>query len=291
MSTQRSKRHTKNAPPRRKTRSVGSMMPRSRTLYKFLFEDWDTFKKICNRRWSHISSELLKGGFSMKNVLGSGYFGIVLSTAKKKLVVKVTSDADEGYFNQLILNDNVLKTSAGLPYTFDCFHIPEWGAYVILRENVSFGISKLPESSPLARSIDVLDTYGEQAMRIESKVSRLLRSLQDVDQNVSKSNFVYAFREAQGLMRHEIIKALKKLPQTTESSKYHESMTVIRHSLDKYGIALWDLHNLNLGTHIYDMSEFADDAPPLDTESILILDVGGNFGSPIMTQMMEEIDI
>lgn len=282
--TQRTRRH-------RGTRSVGSMMPRSRTLYRFILDDWDTFKSICNRRWDKTYENLLEGSFSMRKVLGSGYFGVVMSTRSKKLVVKVTSDADEGYFNQLILNDPELRFNPGLPYIVDCFHIPEWGAYIILRENVQFGIEKLPQASPLARSIDILDLYGEQAMRIESRVAKMLRSSEFKDHKISKNDFVYAYREAQGLIRTEIIKTLKKLPHTSENSKYFWSMDVIRHSLDKYGIALWDLHSLNLGKHKYDLSDIIPDAPPLDTESILILDVGGNFGSPIMTQMIEEIEI
>lgn len=274
-----------------KIKSVASMMPRTRTLFKFVDEEWPTFKEVCNKRWKNVDKNLLTGAFSLSDVLGSGYFGIVLSTSNKKLVVKVTSDNDEGYFNQLILSDPFLRNNPGLPYVFDCFHIPEWGAYVILRENVYFGLDKLPESSPLARSIAVLDGYGEKAIRIESKVAKLLRSLQNLDSAVSKSNFVYAYREAQGLMRTEIIKALKKLPQVSENSKYFHSMEVIEHSLDKYGIALWDLHTLNLGRHRYDLSDLADDAPELDKESVLILDVGGNFGSPIMAQMIDEIEI
>lgn len=274
-----------------KIKSVASMMPRTRTLFNFLDEEWSTFKEVCNKRWKSVESNLLEGGFTLSDVLGSGYFGLVLSTSNKKLVVKVTSDNDEGYFNQLILSDSFLRNNPGLPYVFDCFQIPEWGAYVILRENVYFGLDRLPESSPLARSISVLDEYGEKAIRIESKVAKLLRSLQNIDSVVSKSNFVYAYREAQGLMRTEIIKALKKLPQVSEKSKYFHAMEVIEHSLDKYGIALWDLHTLNLGRHRYDLSDLADDAPELDTETVLILDVGGNFGSPIMAQMIDEIDI
>lgn len=271
---------------------LSAMMPRCRTLYKFLDEEWDTFSEVCNKRWKSISPDLVNGNFSMAKVLGSGYFGVVLRTNHKKLVVKVTSDQDEGYFNQLILNDDYLRYSPGLPFVLDCFHVPEWDAYVILRENVKFGIDTLPQSSPLARSVDTLDQFGEKAMRIESDVTKLLRALQgDRGSQLSKSDFVYAYREAQGLIRTEILKSLKKLPTTSPNSKYFHAMDVISHSLDKYGIALWDLHNLNLGRHQYDMSEFVEDALPLDKDSVLILDVGGNFGSPIMAQMIESIEI
>lgn len=275
----------------RKTKSPKSMMPRSRTLFSFLTEEWDAFKTVCNRRWSSFQKDLLHESFTRKQLLGSGYFGIVISTQNKKLVVKVTSDRDEGYFNQLILNDEVLDGNIGLPLVLDCFHIPEWGAHVILRENVQFGVSKLPDSSPLSRAIPILDKYGEHSIRIENKIAKMLTSFRDLSEKVSKSEFTYAYKEAQGLIRTEIIKALKTLPYTAENSKYYHAMNVIRHSLDKYGIALWDLHNLNLGYHIYDMSEFSDKAPELDPSSILILDVGGNFGSPIMSQMIEDEDI
>jgi hypothetical protein len=267
------------------------MMPRSRTLYSFLTEEWEAFKTVCNRRWSHLEDDLLENTFSRRQLLGSGYFGIVISTQNKKLVVKITSDRDEGYFNQLILNDPYLQGNIGLPLVLDCFHIPEWGAHVILRENVLFGVNKLPESSPLSRAIPILDKYGEQSIRIENKIANMLSSLRDVTDKLSKSDFTHAYREAQGLMRTEIIKALKTLPYTSESSKYYYAMDVLRHSLDKYGIALWDLHNLNLGYHQYDMSEFSENAPELDTSSILILDVGGNFGSPIMSQMIEDEEV
>lgn len=272
-------------------KSKRSMMPRSRTLYGFVEDDWESFCKVCNRRWSEFGKNIFDGSFSMRKVLGSGYYGVVLSTSNKKLVVKVTSDADEGYFNMLVMEDDYLRYNPGLPFILDCFHIPEWGAYVILRENVKYGLEKLPNSSPLARSIDVLDRYGEEAMRIESKIAKMLRHLEFGDSGISKSNFEYGFREAKGMMRIEIIKALKKLPNTSTSSKYFYSMEVITHALDKYGIALWDLHELNLGKHQYDLSDIVEDAPPLDKDSVLILDVGGNFGSPIMSQMIDEIDI
>lgn len=275
----------------RKTKSPRSMMPRSRTLYSFLKEEWSAFSDVCNRRWGRFESDLLQDHFSQKLILGSGYFGIVISTNNKKLVVKITSDKDEGYFNQLILSDPYLRGNVGLPFVLDCFHIPEWGAHVILRENVKFGISKLPDASPLSRAVPILDKFGENSLRIENKISNLINSFRGVSEKLSKSEFIFAFREAQGLIRTEIIRALKVLPYTSESSKYYASMDVIRHSLDKYGIALWDLHNLNLGYHMYDLSEFSDEAPPLDKESILILDVGGNFGSPIMSQMIEEEDL
>jgi hypothetical protein len=163
--------------------------------------------------------------------------------------------------------------------------------YVILRENVKFGLETLPESSPLARSIAVLDNYGEEAMRIESKVANALRALDYAGEGVTRSRFVYGFKEAQGLMRTQIIKALKKLPSTSQKSKYFYAMEVISHTLDKYGIALWDLHELNLGKHKYDLSDVIDYAPPLDENAVLILDVGGNFGSPIMSQMIDNIDL
>lgn len=285
MTRRRSKKKHRGATSRR------SMMPRSRAIYGFLEDDWDNFKKVCNRRWNSTCPNLMEGSLSFKDVLGSGYYGVVLKTSNKKLVVKVTSDADEGYFNMLVLEDDYLRYNPGLPFILDCFHIPEWNAYVILRENVKFGLEKLPESSPLARSIAILDTYGEEAMRIESKVANALRSLDFRGEGVTRSNFVYGFKEAQGLMRTQIIKALKKLPTASPSSKYFYTMEVITHALDKYGIALWDLHELNLGKHQYDLSDIVEDAPPLDEDAILILDVGGNFGSPIMSQMIDNIDV
>jgi hypothetical protein len=285
--TRRSKLKKHSAMPKSKR----SMMPRSRAMYGFIEDDWDNFRQVCNRRWSKYYENLMDGSFSFRKVLGSGYYGIVLETSCKKLVVKVTSDADEGYFNMIVLEDDYLRYSPGLPFILDCFHIPEWGAYVILREDVKFGLEKLPESSPLARSINILDRYGEEAMRIESKVSTALRALDFSGKGMTKSNFVYGFKEAQGLMRTEIIKAMKKLPNVSPNSKYFYAMEVIVHALDKYGIALWDLHELNLGKHKHDLSDIIDYAPPLDKESVLILDVGGNFGSPIMSQMIDSIDI
>lgn len=277
----------------KKGQSVSKMMPRSRALFNFLKDDWSAFSEICNRRWADISPKLVQGRFSKSDLLGSGYYGIVLSTSNEKLVIKITSDQDEGYFNQIVLSDDFLRTNPGLPYVFDCFHIPEWNAHVILRENVKYGIDRLPESSPLVRSIKVLDEFGEAAMRIEGRITQLLKSLQNlnVKQALSRSDFSYAFREAQGQTRIEISKALKKLPKVSESSKYFYAMDVIRYTLDKYGIALWDLHEMNLGRHRYSISSLAVEAPPLDKDVILILDVGGNFGSPIMAQDIDNIDV
>lgn len=272
---------------------VSQMMPRSRALVNFLRDDWSEFTKICNRRWSDIGKKLVNGKFTQSKILGSGYFGVVLSTSDPKLVIKVTSDLDEGYFNQIVLTDDYLRYNPGLPLIMDCFHIPEWNAHVILRENVRYGIDRLPESSPLTRSINILDKFGESAMRIEGKVTNMLKSLQalNVKQALNRSDFAYAFREAQGQTRSEIVKTLKKLPSVSERSKYYYAMDVIRYSLDKYGIALWDLHEMNLGRHKYDMTELDEFAPDLDKDCILILDVGGNFGSPIMAQDIDTIDM
>lgn len=266
-------------------------MPRSRTLFRFLDSDWDSFKKVCNRRWSKIAPKLLDGkSMSTSRLLGSGYYGLVMKTTEEKLVVKVSSDRDEGFFNQLVLTDPYLRSSKGLPFIFDCFHIPEWSAYVILRENVRYGLERLPASSPLARSIPVLDAFGEKTMRIEQDLTDVLNSLQRSTKSLNKDDFIMVYKEAKGLVRSEIIKACKKLPYVSKSSKYHPSMGVLEHALDKYGIALWDLHEDNLGSHQYSMKEFSDLAPALDKKSVLILDVGGNFGSPIMSQMIDDID-
>lgn len=276
---------------RQRSQKISKMMPRSRALYNFMREDWNDFADICNRRWGHVEADLLPSSFSKGMLLGSGYFGIVIGTKSKKLVVKITSDVDEGYFNQIVLNDTYLQTSPGLPYIFDCFHIPEWDAHVILRENVKYGIDRLPESSPLTRSIPILDKFGESAMKIENRVAQIMKSFQNLNGNITRSDFSYAFREAQGQTRTEIIKALKTLPSVSEKSKYFYAMDVITYSLDKYGIALWDLHEMNLGRHQYDMSDLAESAPPLDKDCILILDVGGNFGSPIMAQMIDDLPL
>jgi hypothetical protein len=269
------------------------MMPRCRAIIGFLKDDWSEFRKICNRRWAKISKDLIEGRFSTSKVLGSGYFGVVISTTNKKLVIKITSDQDEGYFNKIVMSDDYLRYNPGLPLLLDCFYIPEWNAHVILRENVKYGIDNLPESSPLSRSIDILDQFGESARRIETKVTNVLKSLQSLNakQAITRSDFAYAFREAQGQTRTEILKALKKLPDVSENSKYYFAMDVIRYSLDKYGIALWDLHDMNLGRHKFEMSNIDPLAPELNTKCILILDVGGNFGSPIMAQDIDSIDI
>jgi len=279
---------------RRKKNStkVSKMMPRSRALYSFLKDDWSEFKRVCNRRWSTFANTILQGSFTGSKVLGSGYFGLVLSTNEKKLVIKVTSDQEEGYFTKLILTDKELRFNKGLPLILDNFHIPEWGAFVILRENVKFGVDTLPKSSPLSRTLPILDSFGEKVIRIEQKVTHVLNSLQGLNQTkIQKDDFDYAYREARGLVRGQIIKSLKQLPSTKPTSKYYEAMSVIRHTLDKYGIALWDLHSLNLGRHQFDMQNFCADYPPLDKSCILILDVGGSFGSPIMIESIDSLDV
>ena len=114
-------------------RDYSKMMPRARTLYKYLSEDWESFCEVCNLRWEDIEPDLMTGRLTKTDVLGSGYFGIVLKTSHKKLVVKVTSDKDEGFFSELILSNPKLRESPGLPYIFDVFQIEEWDAFVILR--------------------------------------------------------------------------------------------------------------------------------------------------------------
>lgn len=268
-----------------------SMMPRSRAMLQMVKHDWTDFRKVCNRRWKGVCKEVLPSKFSKKDILGSGYFGVVFQTNHEKLVMKVTSDPDEGYFNQLVLTDPYLRSNPGLPYVFDCFSIPEWDAYIILRENVYYGLGSLPRSSPLARAIGPLDDFGEATVRVEAKIAKMLEAAYAIDDRFTKSDFTLAFREAQGQIRSLILKTLKVLPEVSTRSKYYPSMSVIRHALDKYGIALWDLHSGNLGRHIYSMRDLAPDAPPLDKDTILILDVGGNFGSPIMTDSIEDLEI
>ena len=128
-------------------------------------------------------------------------------------------------------------------------------------------------------------------MKIENRVAQMMKSFQNLNGRITRTDFNYAFREAQGQTRTEIIKALKTLPNVSEKSKYFYAMDVITYALDKYGIALWDLHEMNLGRHQFDMSDISEIAPPLDKECVLILDVGGNFGSPIMAQMIDNIPV
>jgi hypothetical protein len=99
MASRKTKKKGRHATSKR------SMMPRSRAMFNFMEDDWDNFRKVCNRRWGSIYPNLMEGSLSFRNVLGSGYYGVVLKTSNKKLVVKVTSDADEGYFNMLVLED------------------------------------------------------------------------------------------------------------------------------------------------------------------------------------------
>lgn len=270
---------------------ASEMMPRSRAMFNFAKKQWSAFSRACNKRWKSIDKDLLAGEFDDSLILGSGYFGIVVKTNNKKLVLKISSDKAEGYFNQIVLKDEYLRYSPGLPFILDCFYIPDWDAYVILRENVKFGVSDLPSSSPLARAIPALDNFAESSIVIETKVAKLLQNYQSLDQRISRDEFNFAFKEAQGSIRSEIIKTLKKIPVPSETSRYFNSIDVITHALDKYGIALWDLHNLNLGKHIYDMTEFDSSVLPLDTKTLLILDIGGNFGSPIMSQDIDNLNI
>lgn len=275
----------------RAKKNYSRMQPRSRTVHNKLSRDWASFKDVCNKRWSKWRKNILPDEFLEKNVLGSGYFGVVISTNYEKLVVKVTSDHDEGYFNRLILSDDVLRYSPGLPYVLDCFYVREWDTFVILRENIIYGVSDLPESSPLMRAIPILDSYGDKVLKIENSASKILQAKSDfAKNNVRRSDFEDVLREVQGEIRMEIIRSLKLLPSASETSKYYFVMEVLRHSLDKYGIALWDLHSLNLGKHKYDMTEFDPNIFELDTKCLLISDVGGNFGSPILDNIIEAVE-
>lgn len=276
----------------RAKKNYSKMMPRSRTIYNKLSRDWATFKDVCTNRWAKIRPSLMFDSFEKKHVLGSGYFGVVLETTNKKLVVKVTSDRDEGYFNRLILSDDALRYNPGLPYILDCFYIREWDAFVILRENIIYGVSDLPESSPLMRAIPILDTYGDRVLKVESDAAKLVQTHANMHKNtIGRGMFEGVLREMQGEVRMEIIRTLKLLPNTSETSRYFYVMDVIRQSLEKYGIALWDLHSLNLGKHKHDMTEFDDNVFALDSKCLLISDVGGNFGSPILDDIIESMEI
>jgi len=270
------------------------MMPRSRKLLGLMEDNWSKFRKTVNKRWSKFQegkAKLIPTKKTTGLVLGSGYFGIVMSTSDERLVFKITSDEDEGYLSELILKDPDLRCNKGLPYLFDVFRIPEWQAYVILRENVQYGLDILPDSSPLTRSIPILDQYGDRFLKIESDVVKMLNALDDIHEELTPQDFDFALKESLGAIRIEIIKTLKRLPKTSTKSKYYYAMSVIRYILDRYGIALWDLHELNLGRHKYDMQELDENAPPLDKKAVLILDVGGNFGSPILEKLIPKESI
>jgi len=272
-------------------RDYSKMMPRARTLYKYLSEDWEAFCEVCNLRWEDIEPNLMTGRLTKTDVLGSGYFGIVLKTAHKKLVVKVTSDKDEGFFSELILSNPKLRESPGLPYLFDVFQIEEWDAFVILREDMHYGVGEIPESSPILRSLPILDSYGESLSRIDGKVLKLLDGLQAVDPEMSKRDVNLALSEARGLIQVEILKTLTKLPQPKKSSNYYSIMEVIREALNTYGIALWDLHRLNLGKHKHDMSDLVKGLPPRKKGTIALLDVGGNIGTPAIESLIDSVNL
>lgn len=268
-----------------------SMQPRPRALLKRLADVWPEFSKACNGRWAGIDENLLRTKLTKKQILGSGYFGIVFSTNNKKLVLKITTDEAEGAFSQLILEDPELRYSKGLPYILDVIKVPDLDAYVILRENVYYGNVEMPKSSPFSRAVGVLDEYGEAYRRIDLNASKTINSLHAFGGKLTHAEFEHTIRSAQGLIRIEIIKSVKKLPTPSSRSKYRPALDMIKHSLEVYGVALWDLHPMNLGTHKYSMHEFDENIGELDKDAILVLDVGGNWGSPILDFSMETLDL
>ncbi len=273
-------------------RKYSKMMPRTRALYRYLREEWATFCEVCNARWDHIEPDLMKGRLTESDILGSGYFGIVLKTSDKRLVVKVTSDDEEGYFSQLVIDNDVLRRSPGLPYYFDVFAIPEWNAFVILREDMTYGVFSSGKGVPsiVTKMIGTLDEYTQQVSEIDQKITDLLGSLQNLNHRITKADTRMALREASGLLRIEIIKTLKKLPNIGERSKYHYLGCVVRAALQLYGIALSDLHPMNLGKHKHDLSELV---PDLERPKgvVALLDVGGNFNAPLLDALIAQEDV
>lgn len=276
-------------------RKYSKMMPRTRALYRYMKEEWPTFCEVCNNRWDGIVPDLMKGRLTEADVLGSGYFGIVLKTSDKRLVVKVTSDNEEGYFSQLVMDNEELRRSQGLPYYFDVFAIPEWDAFVILREDMTYGVYENGSSAspkPILRMIDSLDEYTDRVLKVDKQIAGLLRSLQEIDgYRISDGDTRLALREASGLIRVEVIKTLSKFPKISENSKYYCLSEVVRTALETYGIALSDLHPMNLGKHKHDISELVPDLPKRSKSMIALLDVGGNFGAPILDKLIAQEDV
>lgn len=277
---------------RNKTLSKRTLQPRPRALLQRISTIWGDLCLALNSRWARFSDQnLVKPNLTKASILGSGYFGIVFSTTNKKLVFKVTTDPDEGAFSQLILGDPLMRYNQGLPFVLDVIKLSELEAYVILRENVSFGNVDLPASSPFIRTVDALDIYGAEYRRIENKTVKLLNAMYNSGGRLLQQEYELALREAQGLIRMEILKCLKRIPTPPEHSKYNPAIQLIRYALSTYGVALWDLHGMNLGKHLYDMREFDPKVLPLDKDVILILDIGGNWGSPILDFTIETLDI
>jgi len=277
---------------RNKSTLKKTLQPRPRALLTRLQPIWSDLVVALNSRWAKFSDQnLVKPNLTKANLLGSGYFGLVFSTSNKKLVFKITTDPDEGAFSQLILSDPFMRYNQGLPFIFDVFKLTELDSYIILRENVSFGNVDMPSSSPFIRTIDALDTYGFEYKKIESQTVKLLNAMYASGGRLLPQEYELALREAQGLIRMEILKCLKRLPNTSPNSKYAPSIQLIKYALSTYGVALWDLHAMNLGKHIYDMREFDSKIPPLDKDIILILDIGGNWGSPILDFSIDTLDI
>ena len=275
-----------------KTALNKTLQPRPRALLSRLGSVWADLALAFNSRWARFSDQnLVKPTLSKSMLLGSGYFGLVFSTTNKKLVFKITTDPDEGAFSQLVLDDPNMRYNQGLPFILDVLKLSEIDAYVILRENVSFGNVDLPASSPFVRTIDALDAYGEEYRRIETRTVKLLNAMYNSGGKLLQQEYELALREAQGLIRMEILKCLKRLPTAAPHSKYGPALQLIRHALSTYGVALWDLHAMNLGKHIYDMQEFDSKIQPLNKDIVLILDIGGNWGSPILDFSIEALDI
>lgn len=275
-----------------KTALGKSIQARPRTLLNRIGGAWSDLALALNTRWARFSNtNLVKPALTKSMLLGSGYFGVVFATTNKKLVFKITTDPDEGAFSQLIIEDPTMRYNQGLPFILDVFKLPDIDAYVILRENVSFGNVDLPASSPFVRAVSALDSYGEEYRRIEARTVKLLNAMYNSGGRLLHQEYELALREAQGLVRMEILKCLKRLPTTNPQSKYAPALELIRHALFTYGVALWDLHAMNLGKHIYDMREFDSKLQPLDKDVVLILDIGGNWGSPMLDFSIDAIEL
>ena len=204
--------------------------------YKIAKKNW----KIIDEAVTHsINEKLVANGkrrlrrsalsnIHIKDFFGSGVYGYVWPTSVpyNRWAVKVTTDPLEADNTLAVILDDELRTHPGIVYFGDIWRIHGQAAYVILKEEMPDAGEGLPE-----RSIDLLFTLHD----ISDMHNR------DLDIPHSKS-FKKAARDLESMER-----AMQNNPLFKHLIEFRWLFR------EKYGIALLDLHNENVGFRRHNM--------------------------------------
>lgn len=228
---------------------------------------------------------MLPERFSESLVLGEGMWGIVLKLKNEKIIAKVSSDLLELSLIDVILktrdsdSDFDLSADPGIPYIAGLRLFNDLNG-IVVREDLDMTHITLSASSVITRSVECLIKHYVTPLSTDEMV---LSDIIHENQDTSLRDVAFAHSILKGNALKYSRKTIANMPAINKNSKSFHVVCFIKKILQRYSIALIDLHSQNLARLKHDLSDiFGIKRNESDFKKYVISDLGLAYDTPIM---------